>query len=43
MHVLSEFYFIITERDFNLRVGIILFISASEVGIILIPWNLQGN
>jgi len=26
-----------------MRESIILFISASQVAIILIPWNLQGN
>jgi hypothetical protein len=26
-----------------MRESIILFISASEVGAISIPWNLQGN
>jgi hypothetical protein len=44
--MLSEFSLLFHHnqmRVFLFRDSIILFISASEVGTVLFPWNLQGN
>jgi hypothetical protein len=44
--MLSEFYSLFHHNQmifFGLRESIVLFISATEVGTVLIPWNLQGN
>jgi hypothetical protein len=46
MHMLSEFYSLFHHNQmsfFDLREIIILFVPVSEVGTVLIPWNLQGN
>jgi hypothetical protein len=46
MHMLSEFYLLFHHNHmsfFDLGESIILFISAPEVGTILMSWNLKGN